>query len=159
MGHESGLEHSGAEGDRKAREAEIAPPGTPPTERLSDDQILATLEQNQLDEVKKVARKHTKGAIETLSKIMKNTNYSPAPRVTAAKAILEWGYGKPAAQSGPRQAGGGDGKMKVIILKLADGTTEEIREEVDITPGAAPVHDQANRKSVVEGVAILEISE
>jgi hypothetical protein len=154
MGHESGLEHAGASKVRKP----AAPPSGPGAGRLSDEQILATLEQNQLDEVRKLARVHTKAALGVLAAIAKNKTYSPAPRVTAAKAILEWGYGKPAAQSGPRQVGG-DGKMRVIILKLADGTTEEI-QEVDVTPGAAPVHEQvAGKRSVIKGVSILELTE
>jgi len=158
MGHETGLPHAGAVGLRKPLNAEIetAPVGED-TGHLTDDQILAALEKNQLSEVRQLARTHTDLAIRTLAKICRSTKHAAAPRVTAARALLEWAHGKPAQQVGTRVPGSGDSKMKVIILKLSDGSTEEL-QEVDVTPGAPPIEEQLER-SKVPGVQILEISE
>ena len=47
-------------------------------------------------EVKELARKHTGKAIETLVSIMANPKAAPAARVSAANALLDRGYGRPA---------------------------------------------------------------
>ncbi len=45
--------------------------------------------------VKELARVHTKSAIETLAEIMINPKEKGAPRVAAATALLDRGWGKP----------------------------------------------------------------
>ena len=47
-------------------------------------------------EVKELARAHTGEAIETLVSIMTNQKSAPAARVSAANALLDRGFGKPA---------------------------------------------------------------
>ncbi len=47
-------------------------------------------------EVKELARKHTKDALSTLVKILKDKDAAPAAKVAAANSILDRGYGKPA---------------------------------------------------------------
>ena len=47
-------------------------------------------------EVKELAREHTSEAIETLVSIMTSTKAAPAARVSAANALLDRGYGRPA---------------------------------------------------------------
>jgi Family of unknown function (DUF5681) len=47
-------------------------------------------------EIKELARKHTGKAIETLVSIMANPKAAPAARVSAANALLDRGYGRPA---------------------------------------------------------------
>ena len=47
-------------------------------------------------EVKELARAHTGEAIETLVSIMTNPKSAPAARVSAANALLDRGFGKPA---------------------------------------------------------------
>jgi Family of unknown function (DUF5681) len=47
-------------------------------------------------EVKELARKHSGKAIETLVSIMSNPKAAPAARVSAANALLDRGYGRPA---------------------------------------------------------------
>ena len=128
-------------------------PVEPDVGKLSDEEILATLERNQLTKVKRLAGTHTEDAIKTLSQIMKNKKNAPAPRVTAARAILDYAHGRPAAQQTPREQSSND-SLKVVILKLSDGTTEEI-QAVDVTPGAAPDHEKPH--SAVAGVKVLEI--
>ncbi len=154
MGHESGLEHSGAVGKKTPRDTELVEGED--VGHLSDDQILETLERNQLSKVKRLAGDHTEDAIRALAQIMKNKKCAPAPRVTAARALLDYAHGRPGQQFTPRESASGD-KLKIVILKLADGTTEELKE-IDVTPGAPPAHEQGP-KSVVAGVEILELRE
>ena len=47
-------------------------------------------------EVRELAREHTGEAIKTLVSIMTNTKSAPAARVSAANALLDRGYGRPA---------------------------------------------------------------
>ena len=47
-------------------------------------------------EVRELAREHTGKAIETLVSIMANPKAAPAARVSAANALLDRGYGRPA---------------------------------------------------------------
>ncbi len=123
--------------------------------KLTDDEILQTLERNQLTKVKKLAGEHTDDAIKALAGIMKNKKNPPAPRVTAARALLDYAHGRPGQQFTPRDKAS-EGGFKVVILKLSDGTQEEI-QTVDVTPGAAPDHGKP--QSVVEGVNVLELGE
>lgn len=56
----------------------------------------------EIAEVRMLAQEHTKEAIETLVKIMRNTKATAAARVAASNAILDRGYGKPSqALTGP----------------------------------------------------------
>ena len=50
-------------------------------------------------EIQLLARNHTADALKTLAEIMKNPKVSPAARVSAACALLDRGYGKPAQES------------------------------------------------------------
>ena len=46
-------------------------------------------------EVRDLARKHTKDALQALVGIMDDTQAAPAARVAAANSLLDRGYGKP----------------------------------------------------------------
>jgi hypothetical protein len=140
-----------------ATDAPLVP--TEETGKLTDDQILETLEQNQLSKVKRLAGAHTEAAIKALAQICKNKKIAPAPRVSAARALLDYAHGKPSSQQVAQPQGPGGDRVKVIILKLSDGSTEELGlETIDVTPGAPPVHEQAAKPhSSVAGVAVLEL--
>ena len=47
-------------------------------------------------EVRELAKEHTVEAIQTLVSIMTNPKFAPAARVSAANALLDRGYGRPA---------------------------------------------------------------
>lgn len=47
-------------------------------------------------EIKSLARAHTESALKTLAGIMNQVEAPPAARVTAAQALLDRGWGKPA---------------------------------------------------------------
>ena len=49
-----------------------------------------------LGDMQELARQYTTDAVETLASIMLDGHAAPAARVTAANAILDRGYGKPA---------------------------------------------------------------
>ncbi len=102
---------------------------------MTNAELAETFEANQLDYVKKLARAHTADAIRVLARIMKSTaKTTPVPsKIAAAKAILEYGYGRPGSQYQPRAASEAGGPGVVVnILKVASG--EQERVEVDITP-------------------------
>lgn len=45
-----------------------------------------------------LARRHAGAAIEALADILSDPGASPAARVSAAAALLNWGYGRPAPE-------------------------------------------------------------
>lgn len=49
-----------------------------------------------IKEIQELARDHCSDALKTLVEIAKNAKVSPSARVSAAIAVLERGYGKPA---------------------------------------------------------------
>ncbi|MBL8709833.1 MAG: hypothetical protein JNL25_11615 [Rhodospirillaceae bacterium] len=53
-----------------------------------------------------LARTHAVAALATLSGIMMDETAAPAARISAANALLQWGFGRPAARSRSGSAGG-----------------------------------------------------
>lgn len=73
--------------------------------------------------VRAIARSYTREAIETLVEIMTDRDCAPAPRVAAANAILDRGYGKP-LQSHVQLSDVPDDELTVEVkrrLELVDG--------------------------------------
>jgi len=62
-----------------------------------------TDETDFLEDVADLAREHTEDAIAVLAEIMKNPDAPAGVRVTAAKALLERGWGKPVAPPPPEE--------------------------------------------------------
>jgi hypothetical protein len=68
-------------------------------------------------DIKAQAQKYTPDALKTLHAIMRDSE-SDAARVSAAKELLDRGYGKsPQPQTGE----GGEGPITVVIRKFSDG--------------------------------------
>jgi hypothetical protein len=63
-----------------------------------------------LTEIRSLARSHTRSAITILARIMRSKDATPAARVSAANALLDRGWGKPAQ---PLQ-NGDDGALQLI---------------------------------------------
>lgn len=63
-------------------------------------------------QVQELCQRHTAKAVETLASLMEDPKTSASNRITAAKALLEYGYGKP--QAAP-QVGGGAGGVTIVI--------------------------------------------
>lgn len=68
-------------------------------------------------EIKSLARAHTETAINTLAGIMQQDSVSPAARVSAAIALLDRGWGKPA-----QAIVGGDEDEPAIQINTMDLT-------------------------------------
>ena len=94
--------------DSEHRRPDGAPAAAAPRRRKGNAQLRA------------LARDHVEAAIAALVAVMSDPNASPAARVSAAGALLSWGYGKWA------QAASGDkGRAppeRVVRLAWGDGT-------------------------------------
>lgn len=62
-----------------------------------------------LNEIRSLARSHTRTAINVLVGIMRSKDATAAARVTAANAILDRGWGKP-----PQAIANGDNALELI---------------------------------------------
>ena len=65
-------------------------------------------------EIRSLARAHTEKAINVLVGVMRQKKAPPAARVSAANALLDRGWGKPAQP----QTGDGDSPMELIIRHI-----------------------------------------
>jgi len=74
----------------------------------------------EIAEVKELAREHMPAAIKALVSIMNNTKASDAARVSAATALLDRGYGKPA-----QHLTGESGTSYVVRLPEVANSAEE----------------------------------
>jgi hypothetical protein len=77
---------------------------------------LAKAEEN---EVQRLARKHTASAVAALAKIMKGKDTAAGAKVSAARAILDYGWGKPASQDERALRHGPEG-ITINIVRLSD---------------------------------------
>jgi hypothetical protein len=94
--------------DSEHRDSDDAPAAAVPRRRKGNAQLRA------------LARDHVEAAVAALVAVMSDPEASPAARVSAAGALLSWGYGKWA------QAASGDkGRAppeRVVRLAWGDGT-------------------------------------
>jgi hypothetical protein len=83
----------------------------------------------EIGELRALARKRTKDALDTLAAVMADPKAPPAARVAAAVAILDRGHGRPAQTT---VLEGGDGGAPRLIVEIRDptrpGSTSEGRE-------------------------------
>lgn len=70
-------------------------------------------------EIRSLARAHTERAIQCLQGIMDQPDAPPAARVSAAQALLDRGWGKPA-----QAISGADGEGAVIIKIMKFGSDD-----------------------------------
>ena len=64
-------------------------------------------------QIRSLARSHTETAVNVLAGIMNETSAPPAARVSAASAILDRGWGKPAQAVGTE---GEDGEVGPLVI-------------------------------------------
>jgi|KBSSwiStaDraftv2_1062776.scaffolds.fasta_scaffold312083_2 hypothetical protein len=95
--------------DSEHRGDDGAPAAAAPRRRKGNAQLRA------------LARDHVEAAVAALVAVMSDPNASPAARVSAAGALLSWGYGKwaQAAASGDK---GRAPPERVVRLAWGDGT-------------------------------------
>jgi hypothetical protein len=91
---------------------------------------------NEIAEVKELARAHTGEAIETLVSIMTNPKSAPAARVSAANALLDRGFGKPA-----QHITGDGGPLFVMRLPEPSQSVEEWETRRDRAAANGPLVD------------------
>jgi hypothetical protein len=104
-------------------------------------------------EVRDLARAHTETALNTLVSIASNPRYPPAARVSAASALLDRGYGRPAQELGitPHPPAPLGGPLTVTDASEAARVYQlMMREEIPLDavsfaalPAPVPVTDQA----------------
>jgi hypothetical protein len=91
------------------------PKGHVKSSALSDLNKISALATEPPDEIDGVAQKHARDAIEALVKLL-FYGVSEAAKITAAKEILDRGYGKPAVEIG------GDAAMLPFMMAPTDAT-------------------------------------
>jgi hypothetical protein len=72
--------------------------------------------------IETLARKHAAGAVTALAAVMQDENATPAARISAAGAILQWGFGRPAAGIKARP---GEAVDQIIRLTWAEAISEK----------------------------------
>lgn len=75
-----------------------------------------------------LARAHAVEALATLAGIMTDEAAAPAARISAANALLQWGFGRPAARARPAAAG----EAQVVRLSWGPGEAVSAAEK-DLT--------------------------
>lgn len=90
---------------------------------VSDTEMFAEFEKADMQEVRKLARLHTRDAIKTLVKLMKAPKTPPGVKRACAADILAQGWGRPDARG---DSNAGQGGITINVLKLATGVVEQI---------------------------------
>lgn len=71
-----------------------------------------------------MARRHAAAAIQTLAAVLVDATATPATRISAASALLQWGYGKPGIQAKVKAGDGKPGEGGEQIVRLIWGEPE-----------------------------------
>ena len=74
--------------------------------------------------IETLARCHAAAAIEALAGVLGDATATPAMRISAASALLQWGYGKPGLQARVKPAGGGAEEGGEQYVRLIWGEAE-----------------------------------
>ncbi len=69
-----------------------------------------------MDQLESLARQHAKRALAALVDVIDNQDAAPATRISAATALLQWGYGRPGGKGKPGEAG-----EQIIRLTWGEG--------------------------------------
>ena len=69
-----------------------------------------------IERVETLAQRHAKRAIATLAAVIDDETATPATRISAATALLQWGYGRPGTKMKA-----GEGGEQIIRLTWGEG--------------------------------------
>lgn len=97
----------------------------------SDSSVTKAYEKAERQEVRDLARQHTKSAMNTLVKLMKAPKTPPNVKRQCAMDILSQGWGRPDSRA---DSGGITAEARglvINILKLTDNTVERIANLTD----------------------------
>jgi hypothetical protein len=104
--------------------------------QISDRELISSFEKGEVMEVRRLARKHTLTAINTLVKLMKAPKTPAGVKRQCAKDLLDqaWGRTESRPETGEHKSGG----LVVNIMRLSTGVMEQIvapttTEMVDVT--------------------------
>lgn len=81
----------------------------------------ATARRGRDPAVRALAREHAAAAVAALAAVMNDPAATPAARVPAASALLNWGYGKPGPGPADGTATGGRGVTEQVIRLVWGG--------------------------------------
>ena len=116
MGLKSPHSFTGAVGKRK-----VVPPA----------EVMEKLEQAHMTKVRELARDYTERAVAVLVDVAEDEQYTASARVAAAKAILEFGWGKPTSTE--KQGIGGGGGLTINIVRFgSDGEARRLEKVIDV---------------------------
>ena len=59
-----------------------------------------------LEKLETLAQRHAKRAVAALVAVIEDEETTPATRISAATAILQWGYGRPGGKAKAGESGG-----------------------------------------------------
>jgi hypothetical protein len=97
--------------------------------RISDSQTRRRSAQSQ-PAIAALARHHAEAALAALVEVMADRGATPAARISAASAVLNWGFGKAAAGDGEE---GDNGPVELVIRWL---TLQDASPPASGSPGA-----------------------
>jgi len=118
--HHNGPKASaGAKGKAKALEV-LERPGDQVEEKveMTDSEIVEMLTQDGVSRMRKLMRPHTDIAVATLAEVCEDKEASPSARVSASKAILDYGYGKPVSIVPASVGGGGIAGLRINLIQF-----------------------------------------
>ena len=88
-------------------------------------------------DIRSLARQHTSLAINTLAEVAGDIDYEPAPRVSAAVALLDRGWGKPTTTFSDEIAG----DIRIVVRHIVTG--ERPIKTVEQIDGSSLVTDKS----------------
>jgi hypothetical protein len=71
-----------------------------------------------------LARRHAAAAIQALAAVLVDETATPAVRISAASALLQWGYGRPGVQAKAKAGEGKPGEGGEQYVRLIWGEPE-----------------------------------
>lgn len=80
--------------------------------------------------VDKLARQHAAAAVKALVEVMEDDSASPAARISAAAALLQWGFGKAGSVSKAKLQGDPSGRKADYVIRLSWGVPAPADEDV-----------------------------
>src|SRR5262249_54041180 len=109
-----------------------ASPEIPMTaKRSSDSQTRRRSAAQSQAAIAALARRHAEAALAALVEVMGDRNATPAARISAASAVLTWGFGRAAAAGGEGEdRGNGPTELVIRWLTLQEATPALEAEDV-----------------------------
>lgn len=95
--------------------------------------VAKEYEKAEKQEVRDLARKHTKDAIRTLVKLMKAPRTPPGVKRQCAMDLISQGWGRPDSRADSGGVTAEKGGLIINILRLSTNTVETIHDGADIS--------------------------